>query len=498
MKTSPDIKDLEALLLDGPVPLRPFFEKLPQGLIISNQAGEIIFYNQAQARTDGLSPEEVLGRKLGEVFISASWPLAGQDSAPAAVSYTTAKGRNVRALITVTPLFSDILQPETQLKRPADRRRRPLPEPGKPCGAIFLVREAAEETPPALKPEAGRRSGEKDGFAKLIGQSGKFQKALKLGRAGALSPSPVLLAGETGTGKEMFARSIHEHSPRSGRPFVAINCSAIPQDLLEGLLFGTSKGAFTGAADKAGLFEEADKGTLFLDELDSMPLKLQPKLLRVLQERKIRRVGSHREVDLDVKIISSVSDSPEKAIQKGKLRPDLFYRLGVMVVQLPPLRERLDDLPLLTEYFISKHNAILGKKIEKASPEVLEAFKVYNWPGNVRELEHIVEAIVNLAEREAEINLEMLPDHFSLLSRITLGQTEAKSIDRLQELLRQAEADEAPIPPVSLKDREKAMIANALAITGGNVAKAARLLDISRQLLVYKMKKHRLTRDSFK
>ena len=165
-------------------------------------------------------------------------------------------------------------------------------------------------------------------FDTLIGASQKFKKAVAIGRAAALSPSPVLLSGETGVGKEMFAESIHNHSERRARPFVTINCAAIPQDLLEGLLFGTVKGAFTGAEDKAGLFEQAQGGTLFLDELDSMPLKLQPKLLRVIQDKAVRRVGSDREFRFDLKIISAIGSEADEALTAERLRPDLFYRWG--------------------------------------------------------------------------------------------------------------------------------------------------------------------------
>ena len=474
-------RDILAALLDSDLPLRPFFENLPHGVVITNASGEVIFYNQAQARLDGLEPTEVLGARLAAVHPGVPWPepdlTAPENSLTLNVllQYATGRGRTVNASVSASPLFLS----------------------GKPAGIIYLVTASpAEAEPDRPKPEA-RPARDRRGFDRLIGRSEKFQKALNLGRSAALSPSPVLLSGETGTGKEMFARGIHEHSPRSGQPFVAINCAAIPQDLLEGMLFGTTRGAFTGAADKAGLFEEANRGSLFLDELDSMPLKLQPKLLRALQERKIRRVGSPRELSLDVKIISAVGGRPEEVVKNGRLRSDLFYRLGVIVINLPPLRERQDDLPLLADYFIRKHNRILAKRVSGLSAEVLEAFLAYDWPGNVRELEHIIEAVLNVAEGETVITVDLLPDHFSLLPKITLGQYESRDVSRFQDFFHQAEVDEAG-GFVSLKDKEKTMIASALSVTSGNVAKAARLLNISRQLLVYKMKKHRLEREAFK
>ena len=476
-------RDIIAALMDGDIPLRPFFENLPHGVVITNESGVIIFYNQAQAQLDGLKPAEVLGVRLSAVYPAGQWPEPKLSAAghrlplSAALQYAPGRGRAVSATVSASPLRLS----------------------GQSAGTLYLVaaQPAAAEAGPVRAERAAGPRREKCGFDRLIGRSEKFQKALNLGRSGALSPSPILLSGETGTGKEMFARGVHEHSPRANQPFVAINCSAIPQELLEGMLFGTTRGAFTGAADKAGLFEEANRGTLFLDELDSMPLKLQPKLLRALQERKIRRVGSPHELSLDVKIISAVGGRPEEVVKNGRLRSDLFYRLGVMVINLPPLRERLDDLPLLAGYFIEKHNKILGKRVSGLSAEVLEAFRAYDWPGNVRELEHIIEAVLNVAEGETVITVDLLPDHFSLLPKITLGQYEARDVSRFQDFFHQAEVDEAG-GFVSLKEKEKTMIAGALAMTSGNVAKAARLLNISRQLLVYKMKKHRLERESFK
>ena len=479
-----DLDIIAVLMADERISLRPFFQNMPHGVIITNASGKIIFYNQAQADLDGLKPEDVAGRPLAAVYPCGRWPTPdfsaaeGSSSAGVSLQYVTGQGRAVEASVSVWPLvMSD-----------------------KPAGALYLVtaQPAAASALSPAEPQTGvRPSPEKRGFDRLIGQSEKFIKALNLGRSGAWSPSPVLLSGETGTGKEMFARGIHEHSPRADRPFVAINCAAIPQELLEGMLFGTARGAFTGAADKSGLFEEAHRGTLFLDELDSMPLKLQPKLLRALQERKIRRVGSPHELSLDVKIISAVGGRPEEVVKNGRLRSDLFYRLGVMVINLPPLRERQDDLPLLADYFIQKHNGILSRKVTGLSPEVLEAFQAYDWPGNVRELEHIIEAVLNVADDEKTITIDMLPDHFSLSPKITLGRYDAQDLGRFQDFFPQARIDEDG-GFVSLKDKERAMIANALAITSGNVAKAARLLNISRQLLVYKMKKHGLERESFR
>jgi len=227
------------------------------------------------------------------------------------------------------------------------------------------------------------------------------------------TPSSIMLHGKTGTGKELFAQSIHSHSHRRENQYIAINCAAIPEHLLESNLFGTARGAFTGAIDRPGLFEQAGGGTLFLDEIDSMPIGLQAKLLRALQEKKIRRLGSLKEIDIDIKIISSVSTAPYESINKGTLRNDLFYRLGVVLIRLPSLRERPEDLMELTWHFIHKNNRQLGTYVKKISNRVIDFFKNYGWPGNIRELEHIIEGAMNIVGRETTLKSEHLPPHFS-------------------------------------------------------------------------------------
>ncbi len=471
-------------VIDGPVPLRAFFESLPLGLMVTDADHRIVFCNRAQLERDGVESAEVLGRSVFAVYPEEEWPAVlaarADENSPCSWSGSCSSNGRPRA-VSIT--------------------RVPLSAAESGVGAIYMIEDQVKA---AAAGEGKRRQPPKEAegegaFQKLIGRSPGFRKAAALGENAASSPSPVLLAGETGTGKEMFARALHERSPRAHRNFVAINCSAIPQELLEGLLFGTARGAFTGATEKPGLFEEANQGTLFLDELDSMPLKLQPKLLRVLQDRKIRRVGSARELALDIKIISAISGPPEDVLESGRLRADLFYRLGVMIIKLPPLRERPEDLPLLVEHFSRKYNALLGRRVRFFSPEVMDAFQAYTWPGNVRELEHIIEAVFNVAGDEECVTLAMLPDHFSLSPKITLGGFAPES--------REGKFD---FPPVgiddhggrydleTLKDREKSMISQALFRAGGNVAQAARMLDISRQLLVYKMKKHQLRREHFK
>ncbi len=473
-------------ILHGRVPLREAFETLPYGVIITDTQSTIVYYNPAQARIDSLTPEETLGKKTHRVY--------GPHPEPGLIAtclktkkpvvnfvglYRTYRGKVVNSTHTVVPLFEG----------------RTL------VGALCFIVElkslvaAAPVSTVKNKPSAPNEVS----FDTLVGQNLAFQRAIEVGRMTALSPSPILLAGETGCGKEMFARSIHEHSERAGRPFLAVNCAAIPEPLLEGLLFGTVKGAFTGALDRPGLFEEAHGGTLLLDELDSMPLDLQPKLLRVLQDKTARRVGGKRDFTFDLKIISSVSGPAERIIESGRVRPDLFYRLGVVVISLPPLRERLDDLPLLVDYFLMKYNYILGRRVRQADPEVLSAFLSYAWPGNVRELEHIIEAAMNLAGDNEMLTLDLL-DHFrgrrasaAVPPPLIVGAAPPSPA----RYPAPPESNPAPAFPLNLEDAERQAITEALHRTGGNVTRAARLLGLSRQLLNHRLKRHGLTRERF-
>ncbi len=245
-----------------------------------------------------------------------------------------------------------------------------------------------------LKQEVHERSA----FDQIIGRSEKLSKVLDLIRKVADTSSNVLIFGESGTGKELVARAIHYNSRRRDRPFVTVNCSALPEPLLESELFGHMKGAFTGAVcNKEGLFEIADEGTIFLDEIGETPLGIQVKLLRVLQEKEFRRVGGTRDTKIDVRIVAATNQDLEKAIAEGRFREDLYYRLDVIPIRLPPLRERPEDIPLLVEVFLAKFNREMGKSITKVAPSAIDLLCGQEWRGNVRELENVMERVVALA-----------------------------------------------------------------------------------------------------
>ena len=343
-------------------------------------------------------------------------------------------------------------------------------------------------------------------------------------RRAAETDASVLIYGETGTGKELFAQGIHNASRRADRPFIAVNCAALPANILDSLLFGSVKGAFTGAENRAGLFEQASGGTLLLDEINSMDISLQAKLLRVLQEKRMRRVGGEKEIAVDVRVISNINIPPAVAIKEHILREDLYYRLGEVNIQIPPLRKRGNDIFLLARSFIEEYNKRLLKNISDLSPNVKTIFLTYDWPGNVRELQHaILHAMSIMPDGVTMIGKEYLPSHFLDTSR-TLNQssrTAAPSMsgsgylasgqqpgnqspvrepsENVSFLRRDPGSDSADhIPDTELTMSEKDLVLRALEMHGGNVAAAARDLSLSRQSLQYRIKKWEINIDKIK
>ncbi len=298
------------------------------------------------------------------------------------------------------------------------------------------------------------------------------------------SMSNAMVWGETGTGKELVAESIHSLSPRSAGPFITVNCSAIPANLFEGLLFGTAKGSFTGARDSKGFIEMADKGTLFLDELNSMDIDLQPKLLQVIERQKLRRLGEEEERSVDVRFIAAMNESPEKAVESGKVREDLFYRLSVLEFSLPPLRDRTGDIELLLDHFIDHFNRSLGKNIKGLSPIARNTLLGYDFPGNVRELRNAVEYAVNMASDQ--ISLTDLP------SRITKVQEERRGPEPVDS------GGRIPEGTFSLQemveDYERSILTKVLE-ESSSITAAGKRIGLSRQALQYKMQKYELKVD---
>jgi len=514
----------------GQIDFLSVLNRLDDGVIIADIQGTILFYNNTQSKIDGLDGRDVVGLKVTDIYDLNNQTSMIMQCVHRRASiknrtffYRTCSGKVANTITSVYPLFK-----EDDVN-----------------GVICFVKDyelLQASTPMAsitqFRPDLG--NGTRYTFADLIGNSPDFQRVVSAARKASTSSSPIMIQGETGTGKELFAQSIHNHSWRNKKKFVGVNCAAIPHDLLEGLLFGTSKGAFTGALDKPGLFEMANGGTFFLDELLSMPIVLQAKLLRVIQEKSVRRVGSTKETVLDIKIISSVSDDPRRAVNKNVLRMDLFYRLGVVVLKLPPLRERRKGMGELVFHFIEKINTLLGTHVEEVSHEVMELFMAYAWPGNIRELEHLIEGAMNMAGHEKILKIQHFSSGFESWERLDANPLEAKgdlamneippassvtsgsmsemgmslpqfskhfSTEHFSEKLHtccdQPRWAQPPEPEVKIPlaqnqaEQEKLSIKEALTASRGNVTRASFILGISRQLLHYKIKKHGLSRVDF-
>jgi two-component system, NtrC family, response regulator PilR len=318
-------------------------------------------------------------------------------------------------------------------------------------------------------------------YDNLVGKSGGMVAVWDTIRKIADSPSTVMITGESGTGKEQVARSIHFNSVRQNKPFISVNCGAIPETLMESELFGHVKGAFTGAAaNKVGLFSAADGGTLFLDEITEIPSLLQVKLLRAIQEREIRRVGETRETKIDVRLIAASNRDLEQAVSEGVLREDLFYRLNVIPIHLPPLRERRSDIPLLTAHFLQKIGKLLSKEMKGVAPEALSLLERYHWPGNLRELENVVERAMVLSGSADVLQVDGLPE--SLRRERPVRGVEIDLPDDGMDL------------DATLDAIERRYLQRAMDRTNGVQTKAAELLRMTFRQFRYKLQKHNMAR----
>jgi formate hydrogenlyase transcriptional activator len=324
--------------------------------------------------------------------------------------------------------------------------------------------------------ESGTRDFKERRFERIIGESRALEAVLEQVERVAPTDSTVLIQGETGTGKELIAHAIHNISSRCGRPFVRVNCAAIPLDLLESELFGHEKGAFTGAiAQKAGRFELADKGTLFLDEVGDIPPALQPKLLRVLQEQEFERLGSTRTHKVDVRLVAATHRDLTEMVNRGEFRSDLYYRLNVFPVLLPPLRERREDVPALVNHFVDIYGRRIGREIEHIPASTMTALMSYEWPGNIRELQNLIERAV------------ILSDDGELPNPLPAAGTRAINTSATP-----ANSPTSTAPPTTLKESERVLILRTLESVGwviGGPRGAAAKLGLKRTTLIHKMQK---------
>jgi len=349
----------------------------------------------------------------------------------------------------------------------------------------IIIRQALEKRSLRIENQQLKKElGTKYAFDNIIGGAPPMLRIYELVKRVANTKSSVLINGESGTGKELIARAIHYNGPLKDKPFVTVNCGAIPENLMESEMFGHKKGSFTGAiADKKGLFEVANTGTIFLDELGELPLTMQVKLLRVIQEGTFKRVGGTEDITVDVRVISATNKNLEQEVKGGRFREDLFYRMNVIQITCPPLRERKEDIPMLSSHFLEKFSKILGMNVKKISNEAMDILKRYHYPGNVRELENIIERTVAL-EPGAIILPESLPRHMLEAKEEAPGQVVPQSI----------QFDDAK--GIELEkltaDFERALLVKALEQTGGVKKKAAKLLNISFRSMRYRVDKYGL------
>ncbi|MGI6448865.1 MAG: sigma 54-interacting transcriptional regulator [Desulfitobacteriia bacterium] len=452
--------------------LNTILDSINEGVLASNIEGEVFIFNSQIERFEGRSREKILGKHITDVYDVTSDTSeqlrvlkTGKPLIDVNLNYVT-NGKEINVVSSTYPIIKNgQLIAVVSVSRNVTEIRRLLAKTVELQGKMFHGNKNV------------LTNGTKYTFADIIGESPAIKAVINKAKKAAYSMSPVLIYGETGTGKELFAQSIHNAGPEKDQPFVAVNCAAIPETLLESLLYGTVKGAFTGAEGCKGLFEQANKGTLFLDEINSMSVSLQAKILRALQEKMIRRVGAVAEVPIQCRIISSTNVDPWQCVIKGSLRKDLYYRLMVINLNIPPLRKRRDDIDLLVKYFLQKYARLYGKTQIRLSDEYLKALKKHAWPGNVRELEHALESSVAMLEDEDELCIQHLPAQI----RNRFGQENnykyislADTTESLQDILKKVE--------------EKVII-NALQNCNGNVSRAANDIGISRQNLQYRIRK---------
>lgn len=477
--------------------LELLLEYIDCGVQITDNEGYTMFYNSKSSKIDGIPVKEAIGKHILAMFPSLSIkestilkvlktgePVINQEQ-----EITNCYGHKISLLTTTLPILID----------------------GKVYGALDISKDLSEVKKLVTKvvdlreevrrnQNGIRKSSNEEAhytFDDIIGESNVIKKlkyeALKV----AGGNSPIFVYGETGTGKELLVQAIHNASSRKGGPFIAQNCAALPESLMDSILFGTVKGSFTGAENRPGLIELADGGTLFLDEITTLNPNLQAKLLRFLQEGYIRRVGDSKIKKVNVRVISASNIDPQKAMKDGILRPDLFYRISAISLRVPPLRERKSDIPLLVKHFIKQFNQQLGKNIKGVSQEVEKALMSLSWPGNVRELKGVIEYAVNFCEGEV-IQLHDLPEYI-LRNAFIAGEKEitVKNTVKMQEkiiedTIKDAIEEEEDLRAF-LSRIEYELISKALKKTNGNVSRAAEILGIPRQTLQYKIKTLKIT-----
>lgn len=453
---------------------------LAERIVVVDREGIILYINEAYCDFLGTTVEDALNRPVAEVIENTRMHIVAKTGQKELASLHPINGSEMIA------------------------NRYPLIVDGERVGALGTVMFRTPEEWRMYKTKIQRLVEElkyyktkvekelksKYQFTDLIGSSPAFLAAKKLAERISESHSSVLLIGESGTGKELFAHAIHNNSTRESMPFVAINCASIPEHLLESELFGYEEGAFTGAkkGGKKGQFEIANNGTLFLDEIGDMPLAMQSKLLRVLQEKEIQRVGGQKSIPVDVRIIAATHRNLEKLVEEGKFRQDLYYRLYVIKIEIPPLRKRREDIPHISSNLLKKLEKKFYRKGIELSPEVKERLMQHSWPGNIRELENVLERTINVLDGKT-IEVVHLPLYLRDLEPESTSKNDSQTVN-----MEPGEFTPAPIVPLKevLAQAERKAILNALDVTNGNKQEAAKLLKIGKTSFYEKCKAYEI------
>ncbi|RKD33796.1 sigma-54 dependent transcriptional regulator PrdR [Thermohalobacter berrensis] len=429
-----------------------------EAICVTDKNGKVILWNKKAEKLYGLSSKEIIGKKIESFFPNAAVLKVLKSRKPIKNLYHTPK-ENYHVVVSALPIyinneFAGVVTTDrdiTEIKKLSYKLEK----------VTSKVRFLEDEI----------RKYSSNTFGQIIGKSAKLLKKIEIAMQVAKTEASVLITGESGTGKELFARAIHDHSGRKGL-FVPVNCSAIPSELFESEFFGYEKGAFTGADKngKTGILELANNGTIFLDEIGDMPLHMQAKLLRVLQEKKVRRVGGNKYIPINVRIISATNKDLNKLVEEEQFREDLYYRLNVVEIDLPPLRERNEDIILLIHYFIKEISKKHNKPIPQIDKEAIEILQTYKWKGNIRELKNVIEYLM-VIDSEKIITKDMIPKY--ILEDIDMKEVKDNYPLDLNKAICKLEID---------------TIKKALSIANGNKKKAAEILNIPRSTLYYKMK----------
>lgn len=454
--------------------MQKILHDIEEGIHIIDAKGVTRVYNKAMEKIEGLGRVQTIGKHLLDVF--PNWTIenstlltvldTGKPLKLQKQSYMNLKGENISTINTTYPIIIN------------DKIIGAVEIASNTTKVDHMSSKILDLQQRLLSPEIkADKAVHGYTFDSMIGQDRHFISCIKLAKNATRSSSSVMIFGETGTGKELFAQAIHHGSERGDKPFIAQNCGALPENLLEGILFGTSKGGFTGAVDRPGLFEQANGGTLFLDEINSMDRPLQVKLLRVLQESYVRRVGGLKDIPIDVRIVAASNESPSALLSSEAFRNDLFYRINVISIHIPPLRKRVEDIKLLANYFVDTFNEGLNKDVWMISQELMASFEKYPWQGNIRELRNFIETAMNLVGDEHVLSIEHLPAYYEELLDYGLNLEPDLAVDLSEGL------------PAYLMQVERQILEKAMYEADYNVSKASLALRVSRQNLQYKLKK---------